>query len=153
MLNKGQEFQDYVFDKLYEIGIPLISYSSKKYQIEKGENKAGVEIKFDDNFAKTNNFWIEVAEKYDPKQEDWFDSGIKRDDNTWLYIIGNYDIFYIFAKRHLMSLLNKESANGKKKYPIRISSRKTSKGFLLDKQMADCIATRVLYFNQNKSQT
>ena len=41
-LEKALEFQDFVADKLYNIGIPLNCYSSKKYQYEKGESRSGI---------------------------------------------------------------------------------------------------------------
>ena len=133
---QGLEYQDYIFDKLYSLGIPLISYSSKKYQIEKGENKAGIEIKFDNMFDKTKNLWIELAEKSNSNNKDWIPSGISRDDNTWLYLIGNYEIIYIFAKRHLTLI--------KDQYPMIINKTETSQGFLLPKQRADILATRII---------
>ena len=95
-LKNGTEFQDFVFDVLYDHGLPLISYSSKKYQIEKGENKAGIEIKYDKKFAKSGCFWIEIAEKKCKNNPHWIASGIYRTDNSWLYLIGNYEVFYIF---------------------------------------------------------
>ena len=135
-LNQGLEYQDFIFDTLYSLGLPLISYGSKKYQVEKGENKAGFEIKFDDKFATTGNFWIEVAEKSKPENKQWIPSGIYRDDNTWLYLIGNYSEFYIFAKSHLQLI--------ESDYDIIINNRKTSKGFLLPKKRADKLAVRII---------
>lgn len=135
-LKQGIEYQDYIFDKLYSLGLPLISYGSKKYQIEKGENKAGFEIKFDDKFAITGNFWIEVAEKSNANNEYWIPSGICRDDNTWLYLIGNYEIIYIFAKLHLKLIQTQ--------YNIIINNTKTSKGFLLPKKRANILAVRII---------
>lgn len=135
-LEDGLQFQDFVFDVLYEYGIPLISYSSKKYQVEKGENKAGIEIKYDKQFIKTGNFWIELYEKSHPSKKKWIASGILRDDNTWLYLIGNYDVFYIFPKKYLKLISNQ--------FHILVNKRKTSKGFLLDIKRADTIAAKII---------
>ena len=62
-LKQGLEFQDYVVERLYDCGLPIISYSSKEYQTMIGENKTGIEIKNDSNFRITGNLYIEVAEK------------------------------------------------------------------------------------------
>ena len=100
MLKKGLEYQDFVIEFLYHQGLPLITYSSEKYQIEKGENKLGVEIKFDDKFKETGNLFIEVEERRNENKK-YVNSGIFRDDNTWLYVIGNYEWAFIFFKNQL----------------------------------------------------
>ena len=129
MLEKGLEYQDYVTEVLIkELGISLSSYSSKSYQQTKGENKQGFEIKFDDRYKETGNIYIEVEEKSDPNNLYFVKSGIYRNDNTWLYLIGNYDEIFIFSKNHLQ--LMHRAAN------YRIVETKTSKGFLVPKKDA-----------------
>ena len=125
MLKKGLEYQDFVMEFLYHQGLPLITYSSEKYQIEKGENKLGVEIKFDDKFKETGNLFIEVEERRNENKK-YVNSGIFRDDNTWLYVIGNYEWAFIFFKIQLQGLKNK--------YKIIEIGKKTSKGFLIPKE-------------------
>jgi len=98
MLDKGLHYQDFVVEELYKVGLPIISYSSKQFQNLIGENKAGFEIKLDQNFRKTKNFYIEYAEKSNENNKEFVDSGILRNDNTWLYIIGDYDNIYIYKK-------------------------------------------------------
>jgi len=119
----GIQYQDWVVEKLYDAGLPIISYSSKKYQYMIGENKAGMEIKLDRNWAKTGNLYIEIAEKSNCNNANFIDSGIYRNDNTWLYLIGDYTKIFIIAKSFL-KILHK-----KKKYREVLIS--TSKGFLL----------------------
>lgn len=121
-LKQGLEYQDFVMEHLYKEGLPLITYTSKKYQIEKGENKLGVEIKFDNNYNETGNLYIEVEERSSIYKE-YIKSGIFRKDNTWLYIQGNYNIAFVFFKIQLQGL--------SKKYKIFEIQRKTSKGFLI----------------------
>jgi len=122
-LKQGLEFQDYVTNLLInEIGIPLSTYSSKSYQL-KGENRQGIEIKFDDKYKETGNLYIEISEKSDALNYKYVDSGIYRNDNTWLYIIGNYEIVFIFGKE-LLKLMHKSS-----KY--RVVNTPTSNGFLI----------------------
>ena len=106
-LNEGLYYQDFVVEELYKAGLPIISYSSKEYQNMIGENKAGLEIKNDQLFRKTGNFYIEVAEKSDPKNREFIKSGIFRNDNTWLYIIGDFVGIYIFSKKQLQILFDK----------------------------------------------
>lgn len=122
-LKQGEHFQDYVVDLLYENGLPIISYSSKEYQCNIGENKAGIEIKNDMNFRKTGNLYIETAEKSDPNNKDYFPSGIFHDDNTWLYLIGDTDKIFVLSKKQLRVLF------AAKKY--REVETPTSRGFLL----------------------
>ena len=125
MLKKGLEYQDFVIDKLIDsLGIVISNYSSKKYQYSIGENKQGIEIKFDDRYKETGNLYIEVAEKTNAKNENYIDSGIYRDDNSWLYVIGNYQKIFIFGKNILK--LQYEKGNYKK------VQTPTSKGFLLN---------------------
>ena len=126
MLEKGLQFQDFITDILIkELGISLSTYSSQKYQNLKGENKQGFEIKFDDKYKDTGNVYIEVAEKSNPLNENFISSGIYRNDNTWLYLIGDYKEIFIFSKKHLKLMYES------KKYKEVIIS--TSKGMLIKK--------------------
>ena len=78
---------------------------------------------------ETGNIYIEVKEKAHPDNANYVDSGIFRNDNTWLYLIGNYTTVYIFGK----SLLKLMYKSGKYK-EVQIS---TSIGFLLPVEVAD----------------
>lgn len=83
----------------------------------------GIEIKFDDKMDKTGNIYIETAEKSNPKNPRYVDSGIYRIDNSWLYLTGNYSSIFIFGKQHLK--LMSEKGN------FRTVQTDTSKGFLV----------------------
>ncbi len=128
-LEKGLTYQDFVVEKLYEIGLPIISYSSKKYQHMIGENKCGFEIKFDDKTKETGNIYIEVSEKSNPINPEYIASGIYRNDNSWLYIVGNYEKIFIFPKNYLRML------HDKKKF--KEVQTPTSKGFLIPAKQAE----------------
>ena len=139
MLQKGLEYQDFVTDVLInELGIALSSYGSTKYQYTKGENKQGFEIKFDDKYKKTNNLYIETEEKSNKLNLYFVASGIFRNDNTWLFVIGNYEEIFIFSKKHLKLMF------ASKKF--RSVETETSKGFLIDKISAEnyCIKKIVI---------
>ena len=129
-LMKGLEYQDFITALLLrEIGIPLSGMSSKKYQYKIGENMQGFEIKFDNKFKETGNLYVEVKEKSNPKNRNYVFSGIYRNDNTWIYIIGDYENIFIFGKSHLKLMYE---AN---KY--KIVKKPTSIGFLMPKLDAE----------------
>jgi hypothetical protein len=94
----GAEFQDYITDRLFNFGINVNCYSSKKYQLEKGEGKSGIEIKFDSGhytyngaLVKSKYVVIEYQKEVRPKHSDiWEDTTLFK-HNIWLYVIGNYD--------------------------------------------------------------
>ena len=107
------------------VGLPVDFYKTKREQYIYGESVQGVEIKFDGNFARTGNLYIEIAEKTAPSDTPYIGSGIFRKDNTWLYAIGNYEIIFLFLKKDLIKLF-------KNKKFLREVKTDTSKGFLLD---------------------
>jgi hypothetical protein len=127
-LKEGLEFQDFVTDELYKRGIVVNGYSSKKYQYNKGENLLGAEIKRDGRFRETGNLYIEVSEKANPDNPFYVTSGIKRYDNSWLFVIGDEKTIWIFPIKYLRML-------EKKNY--RSVQKPTSKGFLLPVRDAD----------------
>lgn len=99
------EFQDFVVDLfLKELGIAISNYSSRYYQMNYGENRQGIEIKLDTRILETGNVSIEVAEKSKAVNVSWVPSGIMRNDNTWLYVQGNYNIVFVFGKSFLKQL-------------------------------------------------
>lgn len=121
-LMSGSKFQDFIAVEFAKIGIPITNFSSKLYQIKKGENLQGFEIKNDEMFRKTGNIWIECSERFKPENE-YVESGIFRSDNTRFYVIGDYQGVFLMQKK-ILKLLSK-------KYEERENTRKTSKGFLL----------------------
>lgn len=136
-LEEGREYQDFVLDKFLNIGMAIVGYSSYKYQKEKGETSAGIEIKYDKKFKDTKNLYIEYGEK-DPKAKEYVRSGILREDNTWLYAIGDYKTIFIFSKRLLKVLLKSEITKNKH------VSTMTSQGYLLREDIAFKYADKVI---------
>lgn len=102
-LENGLRFQDFVAEHLLKIGIPIVFYSSLAAQQTKGESVNGIEVKFDGQFARTRNLYIEIAEKNSPDRPAFTPSGIFRPDNTWLWVIGDYSTLFLFAKTTLMN--------------------------------------------------
>ena len=132
--SKAIEYQDFVCTWMAKnYGIVMTVFSSKKYQYNVGETLQGIEIKYDMMYGKTGNIYIETGEKASPRIGEYYNSGIYRNDNTWLYFIGDYDDLYVFSKKQLIKI------NEKKMYYkfIENNNTSTSCGFLLDKQKAD----------------
>lgn len=137
-LKEGQEYQDFV-QEVFRMGFALMfqNHSSEYYQKKYGENKLGLEIKFNKKYSETGNLWIELQAKTDPAQRKYWDEGINRNDNAWLFVTGTYDKVFIFAKRDL-----KELADTRKTLE---NGRRTSIGFLIPDAEAVKVALKVLY--------
>lgn len=136
-LERGLEFQDFVYEILNRYGISTVSYSSRLFQRHFGENKGGLEIKFDGKLVETGNLYIEVAEKSSPHLLTYVQSGIYRECNE--YVIGNYDILYRLPIRILRAL-----RSSKEYREIEINLR-TSRGFLLPAHRAEQFAIQIIH--------
>ena len=122
-LQDGLEFQDLVAVQFFKIGLSVKSFSSIAYQIKKGENLQGFEIKHDKNFRETKNLWIELQEKSKVENINYVDSGVNRADNTILYCQGDYEGIFIMQKKCLKNII--------KPYRSMENKMKTSIGVLL----------------------
>ena len=141
-LNEGQEFQDFWCSYLWKHECLAIgNFSSKKYQFKIGENLQGFEFKYDKQFQKTGNLWIEIEERNNPKHK-YVKSGIYRNDNTWMYCIGDYLTLYFFTKKGLCRL--KES----NKIALITNKIDTSIGYLMPKSLADKFSAKKIIINK-----
>ncbi len=139
----GLEFQDFVCEKMLQhMGIAFTNYQSRKFQFGAGENKQGIEIKLDRDILGTGNVSIEVGEKTRTKNLSFIPSGILRDDNSWLYIQGNYQIIFVFAKS-ILKLLHKSGR-------YQIDKLETIQRFLLPIKDAKRYAAKVLDLKQEE---
>lgn len=139
-IESGQLYQDFVVDCCWNLlGLAVVQYTSRVYQQLVGESKTGVEIKHDENYAKSTNLYIEIAEKAQPRAGAFAPSGIYRSDNTWLYVIGDYNTIFIFPKTLLRAL---HKANRYRELTIRTG---TSQGYLLPHADAVKYAAQILY--------
>lgn len=120
-LEIGLEFQDVVTGALYQRGIVVVGYASRRYQNECGENMLGAEIKRDGKFRETGNLYIETAEKAHPDRREYVPSGIHRNDNSWLFVIGDEKKIFIFSTKYLRMLEPR----------YRTVEKPTSRGFLM----------------------
>jgi hypothetical protein len=144
-LKTGEAYQDFISLKLYEAGIPICLFSSKEYQIRYGESIAGIEIKYDGQLEKTGNLYFETHEKSVPKNIEYVPSGILREDNSWLYGIGNFSVFFIIPNLSLQRFYAHPKRETKGGYKDRVID--TSMGFtLLAAYVEAVLSARVLKF-------
>lgn len=149
-LQAGLEYQDFVIDQLLRCGIFIGTYSSRKYQNEKGESASGIEIKYDGRMKETGNVFIEVMEKSDARIENFTRSGIFRKDNSWLYLVGDYDEAFLFSKRQLQTvyLSNVEAKNNGRPLwaGVKFKEIATSRGFVYNLEVAMSRGTVLRHF-------
>ena len=139
-LQEGLEFQDYVTEVMWKrLGIPLMNFSSILRQVSHGENVNGIEVKKDNRFRNTGNLFIETCERSSATSS-WHAAGITKDDNSWLFVIGDEQTIYVFAVKHLRSL--------HKKGCYRQVATDTSMGFLLPIKDADNYCVHKLDISQ-----
>ncbi len=136
-LEAGQKYQDYIVYELYNRGFPILQFNSKHFQINKGESINGVEIKHDRMFRQTQNLYIEFAEKKKEATQ-WVRSGIMREDNAKIMVIGDYQSAFVFFVKHLQE-------EGRRAGWRRIITD-TSKGFLLPLERAEELAGWIIDF-------
>lgn len=105
-LEQGLQFQDVVTRALYQRGIVVVGYASRRFQNAHGENMLGAEIKNDRKYGERNPpaLWIEYAEKAHPDRPHYTPSGIDRGDNSWLFVIGDARRVWIFSTKYLQML-------------------------------------------------
>ena len=133
----GHRYEEFVMTKIkYLFGKDLHFFEGKTEQL-KGENREGVEIKFDSKMKDTGNVYIETAEKSSKNKDNYFPSGIYRQDNSKWYWIGDYAKAFVFEKVVLQKVDNNEFRH------VEIS---TSKGFLIPIKKAELLCKRYLIF-------
>ncbi len=138
-LEEGKQFQDWVQKQLLPHGLIVMLNTSETYQKNVGESLSGIEIKKDNKFRETGNLFIEVAEKSDPCFPNFVPSGIYRNDNSWLYCIGDYKEVYILPKK-ILQVLYEDRINrkpGTEWRGIETRTIQTSKGMLLPIRYAE----------------
>jgi len=145
-LENGAQFLDFVMLTLQKKGVVLQPFQSRKYQYQVGESIQGWEVKHDSWITKSQRISIEVAEKTS-LDKSWVPSGIMRNDNTWLYIQGNYELFYLFLKptlRWLYQMNNKSIFKW-----IEHEEHGTIKAFYLTLDWADAFGKKIIPESSN----
>ena len=135
-LRDGQEFEDFVCDLLgSQFGLNFTTFRSQQAQYRRGESRCGIEIKLDKSFLRTRRLWIECLGRKYPWGT-YVHEGINR--SCWLYLIGCYDVIFVFSTRTLRRWRDKY------KPTIRENNSRTSQGFLLPGEKASHIATAII---------
>ena len=128
---KYEEFIQKLFFEKFAINLDFTGYDN---QNKIGETLQGIEVKLDNRYKDTGNIYIEVAEKTNQDNPNYIKSGVFRDDNTWLYVIGNYERIFIFAKKTLIQIKDKFT-------PV---VTPTSMGFLIPNEDAEFYCAKLI---------
>ena len=139
-LAKGHEFEIWAQGEFKRYGLDIGGYNSEKGQFT-GENKFGIEIKYDMRMNETGNIYIEYSERLKSSQN-WIKSGILKDDNTKYWLVGNESKYFIFQKQTLLNVYSR-LLNNQKVAECRMVEEKlngTSKGFIMSVSFAGNIA-------------
>lgn len=115
-----------------ELKLPIFCYNNKEDQLTHGENPQGWEIKFDRMYSSTGNIYIET-ETYGH-----IDGIYKKNCNSWIWVIGNYDRFFIFSRK----TLQKMHQSGKFRQVV--NKYDSSSGFLISDAEAREYAEKVI---------
>jgi len=143
-LRLGKEYEQFVTEKLQAVlGWTLTRFHTKWTQL-RGENKEGIEIKYDRLMQKFKRIYIEVAEKTNSSNTKFAPSGIMRDDNSKMLVIGDYDKAYIFDIIDLRLMYKKRP-----KWLYYPQPTKTSMGFCIPLSQARKLAAYVVDFRAN----
>lgn len=141
-LEEGLQFQDFIIDELFKKGICLMVYGSKQRQ-KTAESLNGIEIKFDRKSSSTGNFFIECfSYSYQhfkaTGEVKLHESGILKKDNTWLYVIGDFNTYYIIPKKTLLRYYQKYNMNLREACYYEDGKRiVTAKGLLIPKNIIE----------------
>ncbi len=92
----GQAYEEFIVNNWLAFFPYPLNMHNGKYEQLKGENTEGVEIKLDQICKRTKRLYIEIEEKSNADNERMIQSGIQRNDNTVLFLIGDYEDAYIF---------------------------------------------------------
>lgn len=143
-LEHGLKYQDWVGDVLWGRGIVLSQYVTAEFQRRRGEGRAGIEIKFNRRHGETGNLWIETSERAtlppENGQATYIDSGIYRQDNSWLFVTGTYKVVFIFG----INILRRLHRSGNPRFRSRLNSYQTGYGFLLYPKDQTAFATDII---------
>jgi len=128
-LAEGSAFEKFVYSVLRRMGLIITRPHTTKGMQLKGENSIGWEIKYDNLMTETGNVYIETAEKSDPRNATYIKSGVYRDDNTWMWVIGDYSELFIIQKNLLKMLIETG------RYRKIENKRRSSMGYLIPKKV------------------
>lgn len=131
MLAKGKAFESYIyhfFETTYQFKIT--PFLTQQQQLQ-GENDKGIEIKNDEVSKNTKRYYFEIAEKSNPANPHYVQSGILRQDNTLFYLIGTKEQFHLFKKVDLQHFYQQLLLKKPEEQKPFFKTINTSKGFVV----------------------
>lgn len=140
---QGEGYEQYIkeqWPKIYPLRT-LTFFNGAKAQLL-GETKEGVEIKNDNLIEQYGRLYIETAEKSHESNECYVPSGIYREDNTQIYLVGDYTQCWLFSKRYLR-WLDQLDPPFLYRPPV---DKATSKGFCIPVRNADQLCLDHIWF-------
>lgn len=147
---KGSRYEVFIYYLLKTTrGIELHHYNNRNQQYTIGENKEGIEIKYDMKFRerRPSALWIEYKEKADIREGKYAESGILRRNNTRYWLQGDYKDVFIFKIGILRELYAQTM-----KYGILQkveNQRQTSLGYLLPLKDIGLYTTNIISVNNS----
>ena len=132
---QGLEFQDFVYRKLWSMGMSFLTFASYKEQKVNGDGLC-VEIKYDRKLADIGNVFIETSYLYNGNV--WKPSGIYTGAPVF-YVIGDYTTFYVLSVRQLKKYCDVQSTI--------TTNNGSAKGVLLNQNTIDRLAILIVKCN------
>jgi hypothetical protein len=145
MRMEAEAYQDFVQREFSQGGIEIACYKSRYFQFTEGENRQGVEIKYDKIRHRSRRLWIEGAEKAAPRKGSYPESGIRKTTAT-LWVQGDYEVAFVFY----VATLREAWKSGR--YDRRENSYGTSIGILLPEREAEFMAAQVVRFKVSQAE-
>jgi hypothetical protein len=138
---KGCRYQDFICDELADASPPIIiqNYCSEMWQVTKGENRQGIEIKNDDRHRETGRMSFEIGERKNLDRP-WVKSGIY--SPSLYYLQGDYRHALLFKTAVLRAYVEQM------KPEIVEHNPPTIRKFYIGVMEARRLAERIFYFDE-----
>ena len=145
LLQAANTYEAYILWRIRAEGKLATLHETKADQLAHGDIALGsgqnLEIKFDRNYHKTANLFIEVQEKHRADQDQWVASGIRCCSDAQWFGIGDYMDFFLFRRLELQ----REQDSGR--FTIIEIGVQTSRGFLIDTGQAKALAVSTKHWS------
>lgn len=153
----GSRYQDIISRELLKIGIVVQCHTSCYFQMNYGESPQGIEIKHDSKIIQTKRIYFEFN-AINKKGDKFIGGGIEKEDNAWLYVIGNGRECWIFSKKQLRALfrqvrqnpeLYKEQGISLRTHIDKDTNKPTSNGMCIELWKCEELCIRHLEFGKD----
>lgn len=138
-------FEGYICERLLDDGIIVLQTGRRPERCECG-NLLGIDIVYDPRMRQRGGIYIETHVMEAPPLPVFFRSTLFRDNDAWLYGIGDHELFFVFGKK----ALRRQITEIDKYFPLPAGAERrqtaTSKGILLPFEQAETLAERTFRF-------